>query len=311
MKNKSILFSILYFLLFIAGCTNTVSSQETPTATNLLPSAGKDEHSNPTQTPTPIKGIEFPSTPFVPTPSDIQTNYFLNALQDENCQPPCYLGILPGKTRFEDAHYKLLNTGARYVVMNIPHHLYDGAVMYKYNYVVRHYLPEGYISQKISLFIYDGYVFRVEVSLNSSIEGELFNNWTKYSISSLLNQYGVPDRIFVSSDKELNDVWLLYDETGIFIGNEKASKNENQICPGFEEENHTSSAYMLFYDPKSNALLTSSSEIDSITTFEFHETGMWFDYEWTSTDTVLGITSEQFYRHITSELSPCFERVEP
>lgn len=303
-RTSIILFGLVF--LIMSGCADIEPPSHTIAATST--EEQKNATKTPEPSPIPTNTIAFPPTPFIPTPSDEQVNELFNALQDKRCLPPCYLGITPGKTRFEEANYKLLNIGAR-IALHPPHYAYEDEIMYKYNYVVRHYLPEGYVSQGIGVFVYKGYVFRMDVDLGSSINGLLLKYWDKYTIPSLLAQYGIPDAVFVSPYDELSSVWLLYSKNGVFIENASLSEEKDIVCPDIQEDN-SSGIDMILFAPEFNDWLVASSKLDAgiNLALEVQKEGI-NPYIDVDIETVLGITPKQFYEQMMTDSYTCFRRV--
>jgi len=309
----------LFFFLLLTGCVK-VTQAENPTRSvdsrtmvpTLSPSSISITHNQQetpvvllTQTLTPTNTL-LPPTQSIPTPSDLHLEKLFKSLQDETCQLPCYLGIVPGQTTFDDADHKLKDLGATNYGMS--EFANQSEPMYRYSYSLNVYVSSEHVSQSIHLYVYNGNVVRMEVNLSSPLDQIFYKHWCKYSVITLLEQYGIPDAVHVEYEQRGgNDAWVLYNDPGILMGNLGIGREDNLVCPGFRE-NITARVHMQIFAPKYQEALATSSQFDGISLFSFQD-GLLEVYRNTSIETILGIGPEQFYEQMMADPNTCFERV--
>jgi len=168
---------------------------------------------------------------------------------------------------------------------------------------------KGSVSQHIKLYVFRNNIFRLDVEISSGFDPIFYEYWSKYSIPSVLEQIGNPDMVNVSHDIRLgNDVELVYNEAGVYLGNWGIFRDDKLVCPGIRD-GITNGLFIISYDPKQREEIIKSSEIDEIYVFSF-ENGV-FQKEiggYLPIETVLGITPAQFYEQMIIDPTFCFER---
>jgi hypothetical protein len=305
MKIKiSLIILCLFLTLLGTSCaerTQTVE-QPTPTSTNVFAIS-----STSTSTPTPSTVLYPTATSALQILTDSQTELVFLTLEDESCQLPCYLGITPGKTPLGSATQKLDAMGATFIGKS--EHVYEDGKIYNYAYSLHIQKPAGNIGQHIDLYVSNGEIFRMSVEiLGGSSNPLVFEHWHRYSIPSVLQKFGVPDAV---DSEGQNSVWVLYNEIGFYIGNSGVDREANIVCPGFQEDG-TSNAYLVLFDPQAKDLLTVSSVFDYIFAFSFVNGRLQKEPRISNSlpvEVFLGITAEQFYKQMMADPNACFERV--
>ena len=304
MKIKIYLTILCMFLILLeTGCAENTQAVEnpTPTATKVfaIPSIPP-----PTSTMTPIAVLYTP-TNALPILTDSQAELVFSSLEDESCQLPCYLGITPGKTPLGSATQKLDEMGAAF--LGKSEHVYEDGKIYSYSYSLDIQTPAGNVGQHINLFVFKGEIFRMGVRIAGGSSNPLvFEHWHRYSIPSVLQTFGVPDTV---DSEGQNNVWVLYNKIGFYIGNSGIDREADIVCPGFQEDG-TSNAYLLLFDPKAKDLLTASSVFDYISVFSFVNGRLQIDTQnILPIEDFLGITAEQFYKQMMVDPSTCFKRL--
>lgn len=207
-------------LLCLFGCSS-------PTA--VAYSDGEETpHSSPSETFQPLvlsTNTVIPSPLFTPLPTllvDEQESYikeFLEAKTD--CQLPCWWGITPGKTSWQDSETLLRHLGATIKQFQ--------SETGEYNYgVLLRGLPE------LDLSFYDNVtpnsiVDKIFVSGNKGggqDQKEFEDFWKSYSPKEIMTKYGVPSRILLDTIGTLGNtgtgkhgytVWIFYDSLGFMI----------------------------------------------------------------------------------------------
>lgn len=316
MKTKtSVTILCLFLILLQAGCaeisqvseTSKPIATETPAISSTSSPSTLTLISSPTPQPTQTRVLHATSTNSLPALTDEQVHQVFLSLEDESCRLPCYLGIVPGKTLLEDATQKLNLMGA--TLLGTNKYAYQGGDLYEYSYYLDIGTPPKGVEQHIRFFAFEDKVFRMSVEiLGASSRQLILEHWIRYSIPSLLEEFGIPDA--VDSDVE-TDVWVLYNDAGFYIGNTGVVREANLVCPGLRIDG-AANAYLLLFDPKAKELLSASSEFDEISAFDFADGFLQINKQFIPPIEVsLGITPEQFYKQMMADPTVCFERVGP
>ncbi len=316
MKTKTSLTILCLFLILLqAGCaeisqvsenSNPITT-ETPAISSTSSTSTLPPFSSPAPLPTQTRVLRATPTNSLPTLTDEQARQVFLSLEDESCRLPCYLGIVPGQTLLEDATQKLSLMGA--TLLGTNKYVYQGGELYEYSYYLDIGTPAKGVAQHIRFFVFDEKIFRMGVEiLGASSKQLMIEHWMRYSIPSLLEEYGIPDA--VDSEVETN-VWVLYNDAGFYIGNMGVTREANIVCPGFRIDG-AAHAYLLLFDPQAKDLLAASSEFDEISAFDFADGFLQINKQFIPPIEVsLGISPEQFYKQVMADPTVCFERVNP
>lgn len=200
MKSISWFFLLLIPVFALAGCV-PVSATMQPTKRIQLPSLTLPPTTAttiPSLTLTPaITATEFGATlspTFTPKPVDTLEPEIVRATLEPllreplNCAVPCFWGIIPGKTGFDEARTLFSRLGFT------PFEgtdLYSGRDFYTINYESN----RGRVSS-VTLFPSDHRVADIEITpeVAKQKEGGL-REWIAYSPETLINKYGKPSRV--------------------------------------------------------------------------------------------------------------------
>lgn len=297
MKRKILLvvFFILIFLLI--GCF--ASSPPTSDEIEITATAAS------TQTTLPSPSLEanvwnyFPNLTPIPTPSISQQADLMHLLKSDICNLPCYLGIEPGKTTFDEAGNIISKLGG--ILRADYENVYEG---YPEKPPLR---LSSYIFDVNSLF----YINLIVSGKNNQVQQIIFDAlgnfqplfyeaWEKYSIESIFKNYGEADQIFIYKNNnngakryDIRVVYLNYgliiDWSGLLIGN----STDYKICPKFSKEN-IHSLQIILDEPQSTFENIPSSYIG-------------FEEMYKSTEEILGISEKEFYDQVVANDSVCFD----
>ena len=224
--NKGKWFITLWVIALVAACSPLVPTNEVLISETLTP----QDKMVPSETNTPFQQPSFTSTPAITTtPLSLQEAYqVLQGLYEDNggCQLPCYWGIVPGKTLWSDASALLASLGAIYGPRGTSR-VADYAVSFE-----RFDDPIGFFVPRF--WVENGVVKAIGV--NSSWISRNFD----YSLSGLLQSFGVPEEIWIRPIAESHDgqpfydLVLFYPSKGILVnfdGNAELQAQYMNICP--------------------------------------------------------------------------------
>jgi len=111
-----------------------------------------------------------------------------------NCSPPCFWGIIPGKTTLGEADQFLSRFGGKgYIEKDSTGEIYhyDNSVTVK----------QGYLGMSIVLGIKKGIVETILIFMGEFYEpGVEPEDWAAYTLKGMLKLYGVPSRVVFSVD---------------------------------------------------------------------------------------------------------------
>jgi hypothetical protein len=175
-----------------------------------------------------------------------QEHRMAELLQDKKCQPPCYLGITPGKTTWEEAQKILGSVGAsssgEWREGNLP--------VYEYNLwigdsALTNVTPNSGttvgdlgIAQKIKFTVENDLVQRIGVWIQTRRFTEKYREyWSRFSLEAVLRQIGQPGKIYMWIPKWGTGYGMLiiYEDLGIFL-DYSGIQSGNSICPLLSEK---------------------------------------------------------------------------
>jgi len=227
-NHKSILYSCLLLIMFMAGCgdanptrVNTIIPQKT---SGLLPTKQPSAIPAPSETPRLTRTRPPIKTPIV-TPTSQPTLTPLHTLPaaqveasvselftiNESCQPPCWGGITPGSTTWEEAKDLLSRFGQHIETWDYPGGL-AGYVMLP--------VPTHSVSQKIATSGQMGVTLYASEDIVQQIVIEDLANFPDYALPALLTRYGLPAEVLISTTNRgsaitLFSLILFYPEHGL------------------------------------------------------------------------------------------------
>jgi hypothetical protein len=253
----------------------------------------------------------LPSTtpiPPIPTLSIKNEQALIRELQLQNCNLPCYLGIIPGKTSLTEAQGILRKLGG--VVDGEPYIHPDSAIEFNYSAWIGDELsplptPEKDTSYEIGIshditLITDGNVvkmIRVNVASIKSIK-KLEQIWSRYTPQKIFLQAGLPNQAYIDQIPETRELarWgyyylFIYEKLGARIEIDGVKDGE-LICPHFG--GNFAHLDMYLYDPHSPvdlyAIPASNRDI------------------WAPVEDLLIISSREFAQRVLNNPDVCFEQ---
>jgi len=329
-KIRPVLLSLIIIYFLIAGCKSSTPDNDTPspsatterselqsittdpTRTDALSETTEEDESpgsKATATDT-VPTSQVMLTPF-PTPipfpilTESQHQTLLQKLNDPECELPCYLGIIPGVTTFEQADEILTSLGG-YMFKQYDYD-YRSVALRIVHYVLRTQIDGNWIEHYIDVFVVGEKIRRMDVHVGSASSRYIIEGWNRFSISNVLSSVGIPDRIFTENAEFTGSAILFnYDETGIAIKYGGRIRKDDLVCPVFKE-GITTALDLALIEPDSIPLLA-----------DFFDRWMLFftpdnadnNGIYTSIPTSLGISSEDFSSSILANPEVCFTRVE-
>lgn len=264
-----------------------VSSTHTPVLVTQIPTPSITPSMTPAPSVTPSPAVQSTATETfvaIPTPPGLTSSEKVLWLLETNngCQLPCWWGITPGETTWEEAE-QFFNTFAPDISSNSNSELV--------NYSPLTYLPSEVFDIEFTHPVYsvrNGIVdmIRTDVSIGDTPFGYL----TQYTLSAFLTTYGQPVGVWLSTYPgpfEQNDlpfrVVLFYPDQGIAaLYSDNGARQEDMVqgCPQqdpvrilklwsptldftFEQLTTSSSAFNMDY-----LSLEESTEMDVVTFYE-------------------------------------------
>lgn len=257
MKKKQFDVSLLCFLILLlcAGCNQPSNTALPDISNSLTPNVPVMPHTpiatqpTPTRTsiPTPSPTVTSTTIPPTATPTPVPTLnpterqlYLEERLPTNNdCALPCWLGIIPGKTTWQEAR-----TFVRYLGIGRMSELEleDGETLHSFggfDFEIPRLLQRFYLLEQAELV--KGLALMIE---GDKAPKEFQTVWVFYSPRNIMLEYGPPSRVWLDTTSETpGDVHgygliLAYDEIGIIIHYEgfltKIGSNL-RFCPRFEE----------------------------------------------------------------------------
>ena len=218
----------------------------TPSSTSSLPTRKPTGTvpSWPTRTPLPSPTITW--TPIATLRADEALNILLGYYEDNGgCELPCWWGIIPGQTSWQEARAKLSPLGQEYGPF-----IQKGIPRYDYSWPVPEEIAvtPNFPYFESGLWVKNGLVS--VISLNSHFIQRDFD----YSLANLLKIFGVPEEIWVkivtdTQYEPLYEIDLFYPAKGLLLnatGNAKINESTISICPQEFQRGNFPPAIMLF-----------------------------------------------------------------
>lgn len=210
-----------------ASPTSTATHTPTPTTTR-----------RPTRTPTPAPTATLEPTTYPTLDSQGRLNFVLQALKtNEGCQLPCWWGITPGKTTWEE----MVNTFAKQGIGFYQEGQPDLGLTTKDNYRQE--------TVDVTFQRNDDFVQSIDIETMYyyfMAKPQYAEAWKSYSIDQVLSQYGIPTQVYLDLTigaydwtpgmVQTYDLWLEYASKGIAIRYPGELIRDNQgwyVCPIF------------------------------------------------------------------------------
>jgi hypothetical protein len=208
-KPISFLFLILIMVLGLAGCkppsaaieptevsqppsptvipsTSTPTSFPTitPTITPITPTPTMKPSSTPTVTPTPLDTLE---------PAKVYETITAVLRDPGDCIAPCFWGIVPGKTTYDEANQFFYHLGIS------PYNSTNNGKDYTYH----EYQLNNDLRIAITLRLQDNLVESLQIGLvTETRNGKAESDWMAYSPSAIIKKYGKPSKVDFSWNLE-------------------------------------------------------------------------------------------------------------
>ena len=235
-------------------------------------------------------------------------------LQLKNCELPCYLGITPGKSSWEEAKGILTKLGAYSWIETYrkddPDLKYfeNGWPIYYYQLnpsdppITPVPYDWGYIRHEVAFTVWDDTVKRIQVSAQTPRIGEKYREyWQRYTLEEVLRRLGKPDKVFFSfwTRDPYYTIDIVYEGLSVVLEYAYLRRdNRNLICPLQPIENGKGIVIsMILTDNTSQLGIYAPSHAPL--TARLNNT--------LPIENALGISAEEFYNRLRSDPAACFE----
>jgi len=189
--------------LLAGGCVGRGAQETALASRTAMPSV---QVATKTAFPAPVRTATLtPSRTLLATLPAEEAQRALLALYADNggCELPCWWGITPGETRWEEAYERLAPLGDVFPMVR------NGVEQYEFQFVVPEELSsDGYIWPTI--WVKDGVV--TAIGLNAGWISKGFD----YSLSGLLKRFGKPEEIWVQPIVDGPPEWPAYYDIDLF-----------------------------------------------------------------------------------------------
>lgn len=177
-----------------AGQTRSPIAQQKATPTfetqvTLIPSNSPITTLLSTRAPNPTPNL--PWTPLPTLDKESSSRKITELLEtNDGCQLPCFWGIVPGQTTWQDARQKLETFASEIKLDGSAGNItYNGNDYFMEYYQVKYKVPGTTSNGNLRFLIWDSIVTRISVDREATTR--------RYTLSELLTQYKKPSRIFV------------------------------------------------------------------------------------------------------------------
>lgn len=245
-------FKAAFFVTIVLMCLALIScySKETINApiNYLTPSPSSLPIIGETKTPSIIKqSLETTTkTPFSTLEYNDALEKFINFVEKNiECKLPCWLGIVPGKTEFNDAANKLTQFGSisytefsserAYMRIFFPN--FEAAIHDNASVITP--ASDGIVSH---IWVYAGVDPKGKYEDINYSHPEYQKLWQRYFISEIFKTYDLPEKIFLDTTLIAADeaasypfvIWIVYPQQGFLIryqGTNEKIEDNIRICP--------------------------------------------------------------------------------
>ena len=290
----------LVMLVFVAACASPAPLSSPPAA--HTPTPATPPTALPTVTPTPpIPGwLQATLSPRPPVLSPDEQERLLDLLSTNGgCSLPCFLGVTPGRTSWDDMVTLLQPLNE--VHPGSEQFLDNGWPYYSVPLTVL--TPSGGILFALHVTVGEELVQRIHLYIEANDLPSFYSYWSRYSLRSMLQQLGAPDRVYVYVVPAVYGSpgysFLVIDEddkTAIWLTGDRA--REDRLCPQFGDGDEITNLEISIANPASEMEILPSAWIPETET-EF----------WHPIDQVLGIDAQSFYERMLSQTPACFALV--
>ncbi len=238
------IFCAVTALAFLAGCGVQDTATHPPLATLTVPSLVNAPSSTPSPTDQPTQTATL--TP-IPTLSEQDAHEaFVNLIEkDGECDLPCWLGVTPGQTGFEE----VANIFSQFSMIGATSFTPEWAL-------IRVFFPNFETSlHETSTEVApagNGKVSRILVHAAAYLKDrngprdynspEFQELWKRYFLPGILTKYGSPEKVFLDTMLLADDpapsnpfvLWIVYPQQGflmLYTGSNSKVGDDIRICP--------------------------------------------------------------------------------
>lgn len=219
----------------------------------------------PTVTLAPVPEFITPTMGSTLTREGRQTYLIEHFSDNSNCELPCWLGIRPGKTTWQEAYRFLSYIGINRMSEEARQ---DGSIFHG---IGGFGFEKPSLYQQFSIIEHKELVKEirlvVEIDENSS---EFQKVWSVYSLHNIIRSYGSPSRVWLSTysgqmgTEHSYDITIAYDQRGTIIhyaGWLSRSGANFRICPQFDHEVNILSIEIYLQSPDDTKSLESPDNL--------------------------------------------------
>ena len=337
LKSKLLACILIVFCLTLAGCirngqqkanfTLVPSIEKSPdpalptrsTTAQIKPTITSPSSATTMLTSTAI--VYFSSTPTInpllilPTMYPDRERDMYKLLQAKDCELPCYLGITPGKSSWEETKGLLTNLGAyswmkAYGIEEPDSKFFEnGWPIYEYHLnprdpaitPVAYDWDWGYIDQYVAFTVAENEVKRIKVSITTQrIGGKYREYWKRYALEEVLRRLGEPDHVFLgASESNLQySIHIVYEKLSAVMEYDGLLKdNRGWLCP---LQPIKDGSWM-------NLKMTLTDSTTPLSIYQPSVVPPTNRAVYLPIEDALGISAKEFYNRLRSDPAACFE----
>lgn len=285
MSQTYILSSIAVVLIALASCTQNATEQ---------PSIVASETSTPAEILIATSTLENTFRTPVPTLSIDAEQKMVEALKSTDCILPCYMGIVPGKTKLSDAKLLLESLGATFLGENTRGEIKDIGYLIVIDdpsiTMTNGAVEDHRVSNSIGLVVIDDVVQQTFIwVLGRGLSPKFQDYWSRYTPKGVFLQLDMPDEIYSGG----GHLALVYERLGI-INRYATFWKDGQLCP----QNETG------YFDRRFVIKNKNTSDDLYTEFEDSLKNKALSNPIAES---LGVSVQEFYDQVIADDSVCFD----
>jgi len=158
-------------------------------------------------------------------------------LSKDKCSLPCWWGVLPGKTLWDQAKPGLEKNGLILSSFHLPLDTRIG-----YGAGLNNVFGEG-VHLNLNYLVENNLIDAITLEAYGNDLPKLYDIFQAYSPEEVIKEYGKPSRVWIDSvyqgTSSVRDygIWLFYDDLGVLLkyGGTTSFRPMYEICPGFDE----------------------------------------------------------------------------
>jgi len=221
--------SFCFFLVITLGLSGCIPAGLTPAPTRIETPVFSPTPVSPTANLAPT-ATETPTLPATLEPEQVRETIKTLLQESGDCDAPCFLGIMPGRTTLEEAKKIFASLG-----LPVNSTTQDNKEFYGIAYDF-----DGGLSIRVILTVQEDVVKNLRVGIIDETQVGVPRQWSAYSPETLISRYGAPSRVdfFLgrvaptpthSMDLYFEEEKLIVEYTGVNLLNVNLPKVE--ICP--------------------------------------------------------------------------------